>query len=190
MKAFATSLIALCFGLPLMAEPITYTMTGTLSGTLGGVAVTDATFKFVFNGDTANIFDASPTLLLNPATSTSLFITGFGSGDFTQTIDVGVDLQDDNAGFANPGLTDIFVIQNAAFGAWNDATSIGPLEQFGAASQVQGSFSTSLGTLALIGADNVSFGAAVPEPSLIAFVGCSMLGTIVRRSWIRRTRAS
>src|SRR5580658_7354162 len=107
MKTFALgSLTAMCLTLPLAADPIIYTMTGTLSGSLGGAALTDAPFTFVFDGDTAGIFPVSTTLLLNSATSTSIFITGFGSGQFTEAVLVGVStpsapiLSADLAGFS------------------------------------------------------------------------------------------
>ena len=119
--------------------------------------------------DTTGIFHGSPTLLANPATSTTISITGFGSGHFTQAVDAGLDLLDNAAGFASLlDPTNVLLAQNTVFAAWNLATTFGPLEQVGSAFAANGSFSTSLGTLVVTGAQNVSFGAvvtAVPEPA-------------------------
>jgi hypothetical protein len=164
------SLIAVCLTPPLAAGPITSTMTGSLSSTVGGVAVTNAPFTFVFNGDTANVFNASPALPANVEISNSMSITGFGVGQFTGTVGTGLDLLDNAAGFADPSGTSIILAQNAGFAAWNLATSFGPLSQAGPAYAAQGSFATSSGTQTIAGAQNVSFGATaggVPEPATV-----------------------
>lgn len=183
MKMLLSLLIAMCLTLPLAASPIIYTMTGTLSGTIGGVGFQNEPFTFVFDGDTTGVFDDSPTLLFNPVTASSLSITTIGSGDFTQALDVGVDSMNDSAGFADPTITDVLAAQNAGFAGWNLASSIGPLEQTGAAFLADGSFDTSLGTLDLIGATNVSFGAvaAVPEPATTGLIALSLVGVALRR---------
>jgi hypothetical protein len=81
----------------------------------------------------------------------------------------GLDLLDNAAGFASLlDPTNVLLALNTVFAAWNLATTFGPLEQVGSAFAANGSFSTSLGTLVVTGAQNVSFGAvvtAVPEPA-------------------------
>jgi hypothetical protein len=143
---------------------------------------TNAPFTFVFNGDTTGVFHGSPTLLANPATLTTISITGFGSGHFTQAVDAGLDLADNAAGFANPlDPTNIILAQNAGFAAWKLATTFGPLEQVGSAFAASGSSCTSLGTLVVTGAENVSFGAvvtALPEPATFSLVALSLLGAM------------
>ena len=167
--------IALFLALPLAAGPITYTMTGFLSGGLVTAPIEGAAFTFVFNGDTTNIFTSGDTLL-NPATSNSISITGFGSGQFTQTIDVGVNPTAGNGitGFVDAGLNGLS-FKNAGFVGWNLATPIGPLTS-ATPSWASGVFTTSLGTLTITGARNLTFEATtVPEPATIALAGLALL---------------
>jgi hypothetical protein len=178
------SLTALCLALPLAAEPITYTMTGTLSGSLGVTDFSGAAFTIVLDGDTANITEAGA--LFNGATSTSISIAGFGSGDFTEGIDAAT--AGGIAGLLNLSGTDGILIENLGFAGWDLATSLGPLEETGAAYLDTVSFDTSLGTLTITDAENVSFGAStstVPEPATVGLVALSLFGIALRRRWAR-----
>ncbi len=166
-------LIALCLALPLAAGPIRYWMTGSLFGSLGTAPVTGAEFTFVFNGDTTNIAGTNP--LLNPAISNSISITGFGSGQFTQAIDVGVNPTLGIGGFSNTGLVSGITLQNGGFVGWDLATPIGPLTS-ASALFATGSLTTSLGTLAITGAQDLTFQATtVPEPATAALTGLALL---------------
>jgi len=166
-------LIALCLALPLAAGPIYYTMTGSLSGTLGTAPVTGAAFTFVFNGDTTNIAGTNP--LLNPAVSNSISIAGFGSGQFTQVIDVGVNPASGIGGFSGITTFEALTFHNDGFVGWDLATPIGPLTS-ASPFYAAGSFTTSLGTLAITGAQGLSFEATtVPEPATVALTGLALL---------------
>ena len=165
--------IALFLALPLAAGPITYTMTGFLSGSLGTAPVTAAAFTFVFNGDTANVTGTNP--LLNPAISNSISITGFGSGQFTEAIDVGVNPTNGIGGFADTSLASALTFQNAGFVGWDLATPIGPLAS-ASPYWASGVFTTSLGTLSITGARDLTFQATtVPEPATAALAGLALL---------------
>jgi hypothetical protein len=167
------SFIALCLALPLAAGPISYTMTGFLNGSLGTAPVTDAAFTFVFNGDTTGITGTNP--LLNPAISNSISITGFGSGQFTQAIDVGVNPTAGIGGFTDTTETRGITLQIGGFVGWDLATSIGPLTSV-APFYAAGGLTTSLGTLSITGARDLTYQAnAVPEPATAALAGLALL---------------
>ena len=166
-------LIALYLALPLAAGPIRYWMTGSLFGSLGTAPVTGAEFTFVFNGDTTNITGVNP--LLNPAVSNSISISGFGSGEFTQTIDVGLNPVSGIGGFSSTGLGSGITLQNGGFVGWDLATPIGPLTS-ASPFYAAGSLTTSLGTLAIAGAEDLTYQAtAVPEPATTALTGLALL---------------
>jgi len=186
---FSAAVAVMGLAFPLAAVPITYTMTGTFSGTLGGDSATNASFTFVFYSDTGNIGNLSPTFPFTQPTSTSLLVTGFGTGQFSQVLDVALDQLSDVAGFGDPSSTNKLLIQSASFAGWNFATSIGPVLQPGTPFQVQGSFSTSLGTLVMTGAQNVTFGATVstaPEPATWPLAVVSILSVVRLRRHRRR----
>jgi hypothetical protein len=168
-------LIALCLALPLAAGPITYTMTGFLTGTLGTAPVTGAAFTFVFNGDTAGISGTNP--LLNPAITNSISITGFGTGQFTQAMVAGVNPTGGIGGFSDPSTANALTLENGGFVGWGLATPIGPLTN-AAAYWASGSFTTDLGSLSITGARDLTFEATttVPEPATAALAGLALLG--------------
>ncbi len=174
---------ALCLPLPMSATLISYTMTGDLTGTLGTAPITAASFTFVFVGDTTGIYSSPPDVLLNPAISNSISITGFGSGQFTEGIVIGVNPVGGIGGFSTP-ILDLrgITFLNAGFVGWDLATPIGPL---GNATPpfADGSFATSIGALDITGASNLTFRAdAVPEPATLALIGAGMLLlTLLRR---------
>jgi hypothetical protein len=165
--------VALCLALPLAAAPITYTMTGSLSGTLGTDPVTLAAFTFVFNGDTTNITGTDP--LLNPAISNSILITGFGSGQFSQAIDVGVSPIYGIGGFTDATASQGIQFENGVFVGWDLATPIGPLTSSSPAF-ASGAFTTSLDTLTISSAQDLTFQATtVPEPATFALTGLALI---------------
>jgi hypothetical protein len=185
--------MALCLTLPLAAGPITYTMTGTLSGSLNGHAFTNEAFTFVLDGTTAGVTDDSG-ILVNDATSDSISITGVGSGDFTQPVEALVVPGYGIAGIGNSALNSGVVIENGGFNTWNLSTSLGSLEEAGGAWADGGTLDTSFGVLVITGAENVSFSAsitnaniiaAVPEPATIGLVALSLIGMAVRRRLAR-----
>lgn len=154
-----------------LAGPITYTESGTLSGSLGATTLTNVSFTFVFNGDTANIVSGNP--LLNPATSNSISIGAF-NGSFTTAVEVGVGAAG-IIGFTDLSENDGITFSSAGAVGYNLAAPItvtAPTSHF-----ASGSLETSLGTLAITGAQNLSFTATlVPEPASMSLLGLSLLG--------------
>jgi hypothetical protein len=157
---------------PLPAAPITYVETGQLTGTLGTSGLTNVAFIFTFNGDTANITGTgiSSTPFLNPAISNT-FVIGASHGSFSPVIDVGVN-NFGQIGVTDPALTDGITFVSIGATGYSLATAI---SVSGASSYFAGgSLSTSLGTLTISSAQNLTFAAATaPEPAtgtLSAFI--------------------
>src|SRR5579883_3188543 len=98
MKLGGTLAVLLMTGI-CSAAPITYTITGNLSGTLGSVSLNNIPFTFVFRADTTNIFNDNP--LLNPDLTNNISIGG-NAGQFSQIVDVGVSPSNGIGGFSHP----------------------------------------------------------------------------------------
>src|ERR1700680_3672561 len=91
LKMRIRSLGSLIFGAVIgtvaLASPITYTMTATASGSVGGTAFSNAAITVTSGADTNNVFIAGGTSpdfiyeIIPP--SSSISIAGFGSATFT-----------------------------------------------------------------------------------------------------------
>lgn len=161
---------------PLSAASIIYIETGQLSGTLGTSALNNAGFTFTLIGDTANITgagtDASP--FLNTALSNT-FAIGASHGFISSAIEAGADGQSGQVGVTSPALTAGITFDAAGAMGYNLATpiAVSAISPFFAG----GSFATNLGTLAITGAQNLTFTAILtPEPATGALSALTLLG--------------
>ncbi len=173
---------------PLFGTPITYTMTGNVSGSIGSTQLSNAPFTFVFSADTGGIFtwtDGYIDVLMNPASSTSILLSG-SSGGFTEPVIVGVNAAAGIVGFADPNNTKGLTFYNAGAIDWDLASPIGPLTaaESGAGT---GAFATSLGLFTIGSGSNLSFTAEVPEPGGVLFFGSMLSGVIAL--WRVRVRS-
>jgi hypothetical protein len=180
--------LALALGLlqPLGAASIIYIETGQLSGTLGSSALNDAAFTFTLIGDTANITGAGTAMspFLNTAISNT-FAIGASQGFFSSAVDAGADGVDAQVGLTSSALTAGITFNSAGATGYNLATAI----SVSASSPffASGSFATNLGTLAITGAQNLTFTAiVVPEPatgvlSAFTLLGFALLGVRTAR---------
>jgi len=208
--------LTLCFGLLAMgsvggfsvqeavANPITYTQTGHLTGTIGSTAFTDAAVTLTTVTDTANLVDLSsiagnPTFF-NPGLTT-IDIAGVGvatfSGDsFGSTTQQYVTQQYGTINVV--GFLDSTTLKNIFFtftptlyDGVSDFTHTGIGYIYGGTG---GTYqTTSMGDLTITGVSgNSTFtavtSATVPEPSSLALMGLGGLGLAVRT--IRRRRTS
>jgi hypothetical protein len=167
---------------PLTAGPITYVETGQLSGTLATAPLSGVSFTFTFIGDTTNITGAGTVSdpFFNLATSNTITI-GASNGSFTTTVGMGVNNIDGIIGFSNLAETSGITFTSPGAIGYNLATPISVSSAtafFGS-----GSLLTSLGTLSITSAQNLTFTATtgVPEPatlelSALAFLGLALLG--------------
>ncbi len=165
---------------PLVGSPITYTMTGNVSGSIGATPLSNAPFTFVFYGDTTGIytFPSGPlNILMNPALATSILLSG-SAGGFIEPVIVGVEPVAGVVGFADAANTKGLTLVHAGAVGWDLASPIGPLT--GEPGFANGSFATTLGVFTISGGSDVSFTAAntVPEPGGALLFGCALSGLI------------
>lgn len=176
------------------ASPITYTETGTASGTLGGVAFTNATVTLTAFSDTSNIIfiDGSKPIYEN-LSQTTLSISGLGTATFTGT-QIGAFSQDAHyigagvgiVGFGD-GLTGKIILANY--------TSIPPFYDLASSTSITGvggnnvaTFGTTNGDLIINSVSgNATFAASIPEPST-AFMGT--IGIFVLSAAFLRRRSA
>ena len=161
---------------PLAAASIQYSVTGQLSGTLGSTPFANVSFVFTFSGDTSNItgLAGSSTVLLNPAISNTISI-GTANGSFTTPVDAVVNDVSGVIGFGDPTVQNGIIFPSGGAAGYKLATPIGPLTSSSGIS-AGGSFGTSLGTLEIDSATNVSFQATVAAPAPF-FTGGVSLGS-------------
>jgi len=192
MKMKMLAGFALLMGLHLVAgiagaSTIYYELSGNVSGSIGGNTLTNTFFTFDFVGDTTGVSGTAP-IFLNPATSTSIFLSGFGNGAFTSAVVVGVNQSALGiVGFTDPGATNGITFQNAGAVGWDLVSAIGPLTA-SVPFFVTGTLNTDLGVLIFTDASNLSFTASlspIPEPSTTVLMGVGLAAIGLLR-WRKR----
>ena len=120
---------ALFCGLGSQAEGITYTFDATGSGTLGGVAFTNAAFTITVTADTMAIVNCGGGVFSVDSATADIAISGFA----TASILTPTRLFDNNSvsvlGLSQASCLggDYLDISNSAFGTYNLATALGPI---------------------------------------------------------------
>jgi PEP-CTERM motif len=195
-QSIAVLFLSLCALTPVIAHatPITYTLSTTASGDLGGVSFTDALVTITVDSDTADV-DSGAGYIYNPATDgADLSIAGFSPTTFSSSMDIFYA----NGGNYYVGIEDelgpfLFAEVSNGFAGYNLASSLGPL--IGATNQDLGSnvdtptaagnfFLTSDSGDTTFTATLNSTASPTPEPSTICLFGTGavvMLGTARRR---------
>jgi hypothetical protein len=184
---------------PAEAVPITYTESATASGSLGGVAFSNALVTIRLTSDTANVmpFVPVPSILLNVGTAT-VTIAGLGDATFNNPngyaasavpppfavniFPAFVIAQFDNA--AQDSFTHILGLEDPALQEYDLASAFGPLTGTGIPVAGSEKFGTTRGDLVLTsGSETVRFTAAIPEPSSMSLFGAGVLAllTALRR---------
>jgi hypothetical protein len=190
-KLLAVLFASLVCAAALPGSTIQYVESGQLSGTLGTTNLNNVSFVFTFIGNTASITGNGSTSEPYENTALSNTITiGSSNGSFTGSVEVGDIDASSLIGFSNPSLTSYVAFLNSVAATYKLASAVGPLTA--TSSYAGGSFTTSLGTLTITGAQDLSFKATIataPEPSL---VGLSAFGVfaIILAGWRKSQRAS
>jgi hypothetical protein len=168
-----------------LAVPITFEITGTATGSLGGAPFTDAAFTLTGNADTDDVsFVGFGFQVVN--SSSSVTIAGLGTGVFSNETRTTANQNNDLGGFGEFFLLNAAVIfvGNVVFDTYQLDSDLGPVS--GPATISPGTtFATSAGDFifsSVLG--EATFTAVVPEP---ASLGLTALGAVV---WMTTRRRS
>ena len=121
-----TSVIWLVFASVTLASPITFTFTGTGSGTVNAVPFTNAVYTVTLKGDTAAI-TFHPNDYSMVATTMTMAIAGFATATVTEFVSIFDNQQTSLLGISRNVLGDMFDIKNTAFATYALATPLGPI---------------------------------------------------------------
>lgn len=158
------------------AAPITYTLSGVMSGSLGDTAFTDQSFTWTITGDTS-VFIGPPPNEGVFASSNTIAINGFTPANLTNTpylVAANV-LTGDSVVFIAPSANEGILFGSPDFATYDVRNAIGPI----AVNFIDGSTSiaTDQGALIVTDATDGMFQAStVPEPATLAIFGAGLLG--------------
>lgn len=169
------------------AAPITFTLTGTGSGSLGGKFFNGASFTFTLTGDTNTLMPPSccpGDIDTNSGTSNTFMIAGFNSGTINDNQVIWTDRHGE-LGLAHFNDGDMIDIFSSALSGYALTASIGPITMIpsfvGACPGVDcASFNTTQGTLMFSSVTTVTFTATVvttPLPNITSVTDQATGGT-------------
>ena len=160
------------------ASPITYTVSDTASGTIGGTAFTNQLVTLRYVSDTSGV-SGSPGFYTNQVGVGNIMI---GSGTPATLTDSGVEFFDNQnfsgtgvAGIGSAAVGSILDTESTAFETYSGTTSF-PATSGCVFYNPGFSYGTSAGVLIFTSAGATStFSATTPEPASLAMIGAGML---------------
>lgn len=191
-KLFAC-LVLICTSLIAQATPITYTFSGTGSGSLNSVVFNNAAFNIQIFGNTDDVLDPSVNLDL-VANLTSLFtISGAGEGSFTGPLFVFGGAGENFLGFGSDGTGNLI----AFFNPTNSLTDYDLRSDFGPIAETNSNLnqfqdaSTTAGLLTFNSQSLVTFTSQlnanqVPEPSIPALLVLGLIAMVGTARYAKR----
>jgi hypothetical protein len=190
-----------CSFYQVQASPISYSLTTTVSGTLGGTPFTDALVTVTLTGDTANVTPGPvpfADVVYNPGSAT-VNVSGFATATFTDSIVIFSTLKD--VSLLVGGLPTVLILDNTTgtgillqtgsiFSTYDLRRSLGPLSGAGgvaSGSHITPIFPTTAGDLTwAIGqplGTSTFTAVATPEPATLVFLGCGLTAVFARRRY-------
>jgi hypothetical protein len=143
------------------AAPITFTFSGTGSGTVNGVPFTDADYTITLLGDTTAITNPSSGLF-QLETIAAINIAGVGTATITDPVEIFDNHDGASLGFARGTGYTLLHVNNTAFATYALATPLGPISGLGAASLNQfTNLASTLGPITLSSSEAVTFQASL-----------------------------
>ena len=191
MLSIATKMLTLCAvalaASGVSAAIITFTHTGTASGTIGTTSFGPSSFVITSVGNTTQRQGGGGNFFIDH-TSSQIAISGLGTFTLTSSTRTFVNQGAQLVGYSRGGAAgnDLFNGPvNAAFQTWDMLSGIGPIG--GTASTLQwtlGAVTTNAGTLVLNnGTSDATFTATIPTPGAsVAFAAMGLAATRRRRA--------
>jgi hypothetical protein len=156
------------------AVPITYTLSGTASGSLGGTPFTNEAFFVTAVGDTANVRSIGPGVPCNDLTNVTFTIGGVDSGYITSPLSIAANTGSQLVALALGSCNDAGLIwisgYDAGFGSYGLASGIGPVALGSPSAQSGVDPNTWSGVLAIASAPAMAFRATIGA-SVVPAVG-------------------